>query len=478
MSDFLLNLSSNPQARNLIKKLGLPIPMPEQLKRAKGGTVERPFENHDIVVYTTAGSQLGAVLAETLAAGGANPFLFGAQDALPLFKGPGEAYGRPAETLDLDDESGPDVRPAALVFDGSALSDPSQLRQAYDFFHPIIRSLGKSGRVVILGRPPEDQKTAAAASAQAGLSGLMRSISKEVGKKGATAHLLYVQEGAEAWTAGPLRFCLSSQSTYVTGQPLTVTKTGATEVDGWTAPLEGKIALVTGAARGIGAQTARVLADEGATVVCLDLPRDDGPTSKLARELGGHALLADLTAPDAHSVIADRLKADFGGVDVVVHNAGITRDKMLRNMSPKYWDQAVGVNLEAVTRVTAALLDGVLRENGRLICLSSIAGLAGNAGQTNYSTAKSGIVGYVKWLSSRVAKHNITVNAVAPGFIETRLTDAMPVALREVARRMNSLGQGGRPIDVARAVAFFATPGAAGLNGQILRVCGQSLVGA
>ena len=147
-------------------------------------------------------------------------------------------------------------------------------------------------------------------------------------------------------------------------------------------------------------------------------------------------------------------------------------------MSPGYWDQALAVNLEAVTRLTATLLDGVLKDNGRLICLSSIAGIAGNPGQTNYATAKSGIVSYVRHLSGQVSQKGVTVNAVAPGFIETRLTAAMPVALREVARRMNSLGQGGMPQDIGHAITFFARPHSVGLTGQVLRVCGQSLVGA
>lgn len=479
MSDFLLNLSSNPQAKNLIKRLGLPIPMPEQLRRPRGPVVERPLGDADIVVYSTAKSKVGPFLAEVLAEAGANSHLLAPRGAEKFFDKPGEAYGRPARVLNLDDEKGPDIRPRALVFDATTITDPSGLKELFNFFHPIVRALSKNGRIVVIGRPPESQKSSLAAASQGGLSGFVRSAAKEIGKKGSTAALIYVEEGAESRLAGPLRFLLSPRSTYVTGQPITVSNAvkGGEETP-YTNSLDGKTALVTGAARGIGAATAKILAEEGATVVCLDLPRDDGPTSKLARSIGGGVLLADLTDANAPTLIADRLHHEWGGVDIVVHNAGITRDKMLRNMSPGYWDQTLGVNLEAVTRLTATLLDGVLKDNGRLICLSSIAGIAGNPGQTNYATAKSGIVSYVHHLSGQVSKRGITVNAVAPGFIETRLTAAMPVALREVARRMNSLGQGGLPQDIGHAITFFARPHSVGLTGQVLRVCGQSLVGA
>jgi len=166
-------------------------------------------------------------------------------------------------------------------------------------------------------------------------------------------------------------------------------------------------------------------------------------------------------------------------VDIVVHNAGVTRDKTLGRMSPDAWDMAVDINLGAVIRITDRLLrDDVLRQAGRIICLSSVSGIAGNRGQTNYSAGKAGIVGFVEALAAKVAKKGITVNAIAPGFIETRLTNAMPVAIREVARRMSAVGQGGRPDDVGQAITFLATPGAVGLTGQTVRVCGGALVGA
>jgi 3-oxoacyl-[acyl-carrier protein] reductase len=131
-----------------------------------------------------------------------------------------------------------------------------------------------------------------------------------------------------------------------------------------------------------------------------------------------------------------------------------------------------------VTRITEALLEGTMREGGRFIFLSSIAGIAGNMGQTNYSASKAGVIGLVRFLETKLADQGITANAIAPGFIETRLTAAIPFMIREAARRMNNLGQGGLPDDVAQAINFLASPGAQGLNGQVIRVCGGSLVGA
>jgi 3-oxoacyl-[acyl-carrier protein] reductase len=136
------------------------------------------------------------------------------------------------------------------------------------------------------------------------------------------------------------------------------------------------------------------------------------------------------------------------------------------------------VNLTSVHRITERLLGGLLRDEGRIICLSSVAGIGGNMGQTNYSASKAGVIGLVRYFARLLANRGITANAIAPGFIETRLTAAIPVAIREVGRRLNNLGQGGQPIDVANAIDFLASPGAQGITGQVLRVCGGAMIGA
>jgi 3-oxoacyl-[acyl-carrier protein] reductase len=196
-------------------------------------------------------------------------------------------------------------------------------------------------------------------------------------------------------------------------------------------------------------------------------------------ELGGSSLALDITDDDAPPRIADYLLEHHGGVDVVVHNAGITRDKTLGRMTEDMWDAVIGVNLHAPLRIEGELLGrDAIRESGRTIMVSSMSGIAGNAGQTNYATSKAGLIGAVQTFAPSAAKQGNTVNAVAPGFIESKMTAAMPIPQREAGRRMNSLSQGGLPVDVAETIAWFANPASGGVNGNIVRVCGQSMIGA
>jgi 3-oxoacyl-[acyl-carrier protein] reductase len=162
-----------------------------------------------------------------------------------------------------------------------------------------------------------------------------------------------------------------------------------------------------------------------------------------------------------------------------VHNAGITRDKRLANMKEGAWDAVLAVNLSSQLAVNDALLaEDVLRPNGRIIGVSSIAGIAGNNGQTNYGTSKAGVIGMVDAYAPVLAGRGATINAVAPGFIETKMTAAVPLFIREAGRRMSSLSQGGLPVDVAETIAWYANPASAAVNGNVVRVCGQSLLGA
>ncbi len=364
-------------------------------------------------------------------------------DAPGAFRSAGEAYGRPARSAQLTALPEGKV-PRRVVFDASELAEPAALRALYEHFHALAPRLAASGRVVVIGRPAKP----AVAATQAALEGFVRSLAKEVGKRGATAQLLFVDEGAEARGAEVLRFLLSQRSAFVSGQPLHVTTTAVGRRRPWpfgpARPLEGKVALVTGAARGIGEATARLLAAEGAHVLCLDRPGDDELVAEVARDIGGTPCSSTSPIPTPPEAIADALKHAHGGVDIVVHNAGVTRDKTIGKMSAELWEQAVDINLGAVTRITAALLPDVLRDGGRVVCLSSVAGIAGNVGQTNYAASKSGIIGYVRALAPTLAARGITVNAIAPGFIETRLTAAIPVVIREVGRRLSS-ARPGRP---------------------------------
>ena len=377
--------------------------------------------------------------------------------------------------------AGPEAAPpqnAALVFDATGITDSTRLRALYDFFHPYARALYPSGRVLVLGTPPELCAEAREATAQRALEGFTRSVGKEFGR-GTTAQLIYVAPGAEDGCESTLRFFLSAKSAYVSGQVVRVGPATVTRPADWDRPLADKVAVVTGAARGIGAAMARVLARDGAHVVCLDVPAAGEALSTVANEIGGTAFQLDLTGVDAPARLAEHLQARHGQIDIVVHNAGITRDKTIGRMSTELWDAVLDVNLSSQERVNELLLhQEVIPAGGRIIDVSSIAGIAGNRGQTNYATSKAGVIGLVQANAATLAAKSITINAVAPGFIETAMTAKMPMLLREAGRRMNSLSQGGLPADVAETVAWFANPGSAGVTGNIVRVCGQSLLGA
>src|SRR5699024_212254 len=225
----------------------------------------------------------------------------------------------------------------------------------------------------------------------------------------------------------------------------------------WERPLEGTVAVVTGAARGIGAEIAAVLSRDGAHVICADVPAAGEALSATANKVGGTAPPPDVTAADAAEVLAQHVtERHEGRIDILVHNAGITRDKTLAGMDAARWDSVMAVNLVAPERITAALVEkGVLGEGSRVVGVSSMAGIAGNRGQTNYAASKAGVIGFVDGASAELASKKITVNAVAPGFIETQMTAAIPFATREAGRRMNSMQQGGLPVDVAETIAYF-----------------------
>ena len=331
----------------------------------------------------------------------------------------------------------------------------------------------------MLGTPPESVKGSERV-AQRALEGFTRSLGKEVGR-GGTVQLVYVAEGAEAATASTLAFLLSPKSAYVSGQVVRIGATGskkATAVKDWQRPLAGKTALVTGASRGIGEQIARILHRDGATVIGVDVPQAASELQALMRELDGDHLVLDITGKDAPQRIAHHVTEKHGGVDIVVHNAGITRDKKLANMDEDRWNSVLNVNVVAPERISRELLDqGAINKNGRIIGVASIAGIAGNVGQTNYAASKAGVIGLVDSLAGEL-KDGITVNAVAPGFIITKMTAAVPFATREVGQRLNAMSQGGLPVDVAEAIAWYASPGSTAVNGNVVRVCGQMMLGA
>lgn len=446
MSDWLLEAGRNPLISGAVRGLSLPVPFPEPLRRADGPWTATPLAGSRVLLGGAGAERL----QEALASAGASP-----------------AAG------------GEDERLSAVVYDATALADLTSLDALHAFFQPVVRKLSRGGRIVLLHPPVQTADGPVEAAARAALDGFVRSLAKELGRKAITVNRIETDARTEDRLLPVLLFLLGNRSSFITGQPWTLSTSARMPAETPAVrPLEGKVALVTGAARGIGAATVGRLGAEGAHVVCLDREQDRSLLEQVASTAGGSVFAIDLTAADAGPRIAEHLRAEFGGVDVVVHNAGITRDKTLGRMSEEAWGAVLDINLRAIVHVTDALLDGVLSSYGRVIALSSVGGIAGNAGQTNYAATKAGLRAWVSGQASALGRRGITVNAVAPGFIETRMTAAMPPVPREFGRRLSALGQGGEPLDIAETITFLASPGAAGVTGQTLRVCGGLFFGA
>lgn len=441
-SDRLVDLAAGRWTGPLIRRLGLPAP--RRLCREPGPWRSDELRGRHAGVAGTAQGAALAVVRHSLLAHGA----------------------------ELDAGDGPlDI----AVFDATGCHTVASLQALKDFFGPRLPRLAPCAHLLVLATAPDTLDSAEAAAAAQACEGFVRSLAKEVGRRGATANLLWLTPGSPDRLDGPVGFFCSHRSAYVSGRALRLTATVAAPPAAPTGP---PVAVVTGAARGLGAATAERLAEDGTRVLCVDVPAAHAALTALAQRLGGTALALDITAAEAPQQLAAALRP-WGGVDLLVHNAGITRDRTLARMSAAEWDAVMAVNLQAVLRLDAALDDAnLLRAGGREVCLSSISGIAGNAGQTNYAASKAALIGYVARRATALAERGITVNAVAPGFIETEMTRRIPWLIREAGRRMNALAQGGQPRDVAEAVAFLSRPEALGLTGQVLRVCGQSLLGA
>ena len=440
MTDLYSQVVNSPPGRLIAPRLGLP--QPPKLERHEPGT---PAVPGPVLHGAAPGGRLGKQLEGLLDEAGAS------------------------RAVDSEE------RVKALVFDATGIADSTELVELQRFFHPNVKRVERSGRVVVLGTPPAGLPPREA-TAQRALEGFTRSLGKEIGH-GVAVQLVYVAKGAEGELGSTLRFLLSPKSAYVSGQAIRVgaAVAKAPSID-WQRPLDGKVALVTGASRGIGEAIATTLHRDGAKLVLLDVPAHSEDLTEVAGRLGAATIELDITDSDAPQRIADAIP---DGIDVVVHNAGVTRDRTIAKMPEDRWSGLMEINLSSEERIDDELLSrGLLHENGRIVCVSSMSGVAGNSGQTNYATSKAGVIGMVEALAPVLAKRGATINAVAPGFIETQMTAKMPIAIREAGRRMNSMSQGGVPVDVAEAIAWLASPASAGVNGNVVRVCGQSLLGA
>lgn len=467
MSDAYLNFANSAVGGRLAGLLGLPRPVP--LERFAPG---QPVIDGEVLVAAGGEPQLLSVLLKAFAAMQARTV---AHVSVRGWTALANQAGMMSGPWSVSEHNGGPIK--AVVFDATGLHLAAQGEALHDCFHAAARHIQACGRVVVIGRPPENCTNPHQAAVQRALEGFVRALAKEL-KRGITAQTVLVAPGAEHLLEGTLRFLLSPRSAYVSGQVIRLGDyAGPTPVD-WVQPLAGRQIMVTGAARGIGAAIAETLVRDGARVVCVDVPQAQDTLQAVADRLQGRAIPLDITDANAAATLAAAARRD-GGWDGVVHNAGITRDKTIARMPPHLWDSLVQVNLLAPEAITQALLDAdALHDKARVVCVSSISGIAGNVGQTNYAFSKAGVIGLVQGLASHLAGRGMAINAVAPGFIETQMTAAIPLAIREAGRRMNSMGQGGQPVDVAEAIAWLLSPASQGVNGQVLRVCGQSLIGA
>ena len=239
--------------------------------------------------------------------------------------------------------------------------------------------------------------------------------------------------------------------------------------------LKGKTALVTGASKGIGKAIAIALAKEGYDIAFNFVGSKESAAEAYEeiKSLNVKVVSAktDVSKMEEVRSLVNTVKDEFNSLDIVVNNAGITRDKTLKNMTQEEWQTVIDVNLTGVFNVSKAALE-ILNNDGRIVNISSVAGICGNFGQTNYAASKAGIIGFTKSLAKELAGRGITVNAIAPGFIKTEMTDKIPFLRRKIIERMIPLGKAGTPEDVANAVVFLASPKARYITGEILHVAG------
>lgn len=472
MNDFYTRIAQSNIGKSIFDGVGLP--SPPQLKRSPECSLEKP-RGRVLVAGALHSKALRKILTELSSTEASLTQPYWDDPAISGFFSKHNAGGKQKiDQINFNGSSNQKFK--ALIFDATGITQTTQLKALYVFFHHALKHLKLGGRVIVITNSDSNYQSTEHAACIEAIRSFVRSLAKEVGGKGANANVIEIDKGAEKNILNPLSFLLSRKSSYVTGQSLELRNTRQL-APSWHKPLKGKVALVTGAAFGIGAETARVLARDGAVVVCLDIPANQAALTQFASNIGGHAIALDLMGNNAVEELVETLTSQLGVLDIIVHNAGITRDKTLRNMSAEQWDAVMRLNLDRIIAINSALLErGALNKNARIVGVSSISGIAGNFGQTNYACSKGGLAGYTRALAKELSD-GMTINAVAPGFIETRMTSKVPLIPREIGRRSNAFTQGGLPLDVAEVIAYFSQPASQSINGNVLRVCGQSLLG-
>lgn len=452
MTDQYMKIAQSPLGAKVLNVLGLPIP----------AKINRATAEHELIV--------SPILLASPTGEAENLIAF--KDTLP--------------EIDISTCASSDDTFKGMIFDARTIKNSNELKSLYCFFHQHVKKIAVSGKIVLIGLDPKFSDSSQQATAQRGLVGFIKALAKEVGRKGVTVNIIFEQSGVNrrecSHIASALRFFLSYRSAYVNGQTVLISASqiNATIVqNSWQQPLLGKVALVTGASRGIGAAIATTLARDGAQVIGLDIPHAQPALNSLMQKISGRTLITNITDARAPNDIVEKLTDLVGQIDIVVHNAGITRDRILSSMPESSWEQVIDVNLSSIERINDSLLaHDKINRGGRIICVSSISGIAGNVGQTNYATSKASIIGMIEALAPKLQEKEITINAVAPGFIETQMTASIPLLTRFVGRRACALSQGGLPIDVAETISFIAAPKSQSISANLIRVCGLNVMGA
>lgn len=441
MNDYLQNAT----LRKLLKTLNIPVPVPPILKRDLSAYSDHELTSKKIAITGKEGEFLHHLQNE---------------------------FHHKIDIATIYDE-----KIDGLVVCCVGMETIEDLEDLYTTVKNTVSKISANGRVVLVSRM--DDTTALSFTVQKSIDGFARALSKEIGgKKGVTVNLLKITnknimpfEVVKAAT-----FFLSDKSSFITGQVIELNNAYGLELSSPTKLLQDKIAIVTGGARGIGAAAARVLHREGAKVIIVDVPFAKDDAEKLAQELNGDVILEDITDAKATTDIQKYVLDKYKGLDILINNAGITRDKTIAKMSIDQWRSVLNVNLKATINLTETFIQNGFNKNAKVVGLSSISGIAGNVGQTNYSLSKAGMIGFMQSIAS--TQENLYANAVAPGFIETKMTENLPFFVKEGGRRLSTLKQGGLPEDVAELIGFLASPLSDGINGQCLRVCGGSMIGA
>jgi 3-oxoacyl-[acyl-carrier protein] reductase len=467
VADYFLELAKNPLARSIVSKLPLPVTLPPVLKRRNATWTNEEFSGRTVLLLPdgpaeTAGDQAGRfaqALTETVH----------------------RLSGKVLQHLPADEQAN------ALLVDATRLSSPLALERVFLALQKNLKLLRSGGRVVIAAAAG-DAAAPEAAATMAALKAFVKSVGRELGRSGGTANLLLFPHGAEGEAAEVAAWMLTDRPAFISGQTLELNHADGLEIVR-DALLKDKTAIVTGAARGIGLAICQALRREGAQVLGIDHPSQKAVLQDAMQAISADALIQDLSDPLAPAKLAQLIDSGEAGsfgqdgtVDVIVHNAGITRDRTLKRMSVAEWDAVMKLNYEFPRQMSHGMLrpqqgkKPLLAKGGRIIMISSIVGLAGNFGQTNYAAAKGGVIGLTEGLAH--AHPDYRINAIACGFIETGMTAKIPPLMREVARRINALKQGGLPEDVAEACLMLAGPHGSQISGQVVRVCGLHPAGA